>query len=61
VLMGNEFTGLSEEWLKVCDRRVTIPMLPSVDSLNLGVSAGIFLYEMTRQELHAERSAAGDE
>ena len=48
VLMGNEFTGLSSDWLAICDRRVTIPMLPSVDSLNLGVSAGIFLYEMTR-------------
>jgi tRNA G18 (ribose-2'-O)-methylase SpoU len=50
VLMGNEYTGLSQEWLDVCDRRVTIPMVPGVDSLNLGVSAGIFLYEMTRRE-----------
>lgn len=56
VLMGNEFTGLTEAWLDLCDRRVTIPMLPDVDSLNLGVSAGIFLYEMTRRGLRGECS-----
>ena len=36
--------GLGPEWLEVCDRRVTIPMRPSVDSLNVAVAAGIFLY-----------------
>lgn len=27
----------------------TIPMQPGTDSLNLGVAAGIFIYEMTRR------------
>lgn len=48
VLIGNEWSGLREGWLGLCDGRVTIPMHPAVDSLNLGVAAGIFLYEMTR-------------
>jgi tRNA G18 (ribose-2'-O)-methylase SpoU len=47
VVLGNEFDGLPAEWLSLCDRRLTIPMRPDTDSLNLGVAAGIFLYEMT--------------
>ena len=43
---GNEYTGLTPEVLEFCDMRVTIPMSRGVDSLNLGVSAGIFLYEL---------------
>ncbi len=49
VLVGNEWSGLREGWLEACDQRVTIPMHPGVDSLNLGVAASIFLYEMTRR------------
>ena len=47
LLVGNEFTGLGEECLRLCDRKVTIPMHPAVDSLNLGVAAGICMYAMT--------------
>lgn len=50
VLVGNEWTGLSAGWLELCDERITIPMHGGVDSLNLGVAAGIFLYEMTRSK-----------
>lgn len=48
LLFGNEFDGLSDTWLGLCDRRVTIPMQPGVDSLNLGVAAGVFLYELMK-------------
>lgn len=44
LLFGNEFEGLSPDWLARCDRRLTIPMQPGTDSLNLGVAAGIFIY-----------------
>jgi tRNA G18 (ribose-2'-O)-methylase SpoU len=44
LLFGSEGFGLNPEWIEVCDRRVTIPMRPGVDSLNVGVAAGIFLY-----------------
>ena len=48
ILFGSEYDGLRPEWLSLCDRLVTIPMAPNVDSLNLGVAAGIFIYEMKR-------------
>lgn len=49
VLLGNETDGLRQQYLALCDRRLTIPMHPGTDSLNLGVAAGVFLYEMTRR------------
>lgn len=49
VLFGQEFGGLSSQWLSAADRRVTIPMQPGTDSLNLGVAAGIFIYEMKKE------------
>ena len=48
LLLGNEADGLRDDYLSLCDRRVTIPMRPGTDSLNLGVAAGIFVYEMMR-------------
>jgi len=48
VMIGNEFDGLGQNWIDLCQRKVTIPMALQTDSLNLGVAAGIFLYEMTR-------------
>lgn len=44
LLFGSEGFGLAPQWLALCDRRVTIPMQPGVDSLNVNVAAGIFLY-----------------
>jgi tRNA G18 (ribose-2'-O)-methylase SpoU len=46
VVFGNEFDGLRAEWLAQCPRQITIPMQPRTDSLNLGVAAGIVMYEM---------------
>jgi tRNA G18 (ribose-2'-O)-methylase SpoU len=48
VMLGNEFDGLDDPWLEFCTQRVTIPMAGETDSLNLGVAAGIFVYEMLR-------------
>lgn len=47
-VFGNEYTGLTPEQVALCDRSVKIPMRGDVDSLNLGVSVGIFLYEFNR-------------
>lgn len=49
ILFGNEAQGLGSEWVDGCDRRVTIPMKRGTDSLNVAVSAGIFLYHFTSQ------------
>ena len=48
VMLGNEFDGLEDRWLEFCAHRATIPMARQTDSLNLGVAAGIFVYEMVR-------------
>jgi tRNA G18 (ribose-2'-O)-methylase SpoU len=48
VLFGNEAQGLSDEYLRACDRRLTIPMQLGTDSLNVAVAAGVILYELTR-------------
>ncbi len=49
LLFGNEFEGLPTRYLEICDRRLTIAMQPGTDSLNVGVAAGIFVYELTRR------------
>jgi tRNA G18 (ribose-2'-O)-methylase SpoU len=43
VLVGAEFNGLSEAALRACSYRTRIPMAPGVDSLNVGVAAGVLL------------------
>lgn len=48
LVLGNEFDGLRDHWLALCSRRVTIPMHSGTDSLNLGLAAGIFVYEMMK-------------
>jgi TrmH family RNA methyltransferase len=49
VIVGNEQEGVTPELLALCGERVRIPMVPGQDSLNVGVAAGIFLYEVQRQ------------
>lgn len=51
VLLGNEMDGLDDAALALCDHRVTIPITDKVDSLNLGVAAGIFMFAMQKEQL----------
>jgi TrmH family RNA methyltransferase len=51
VAMGSEQSGLSDALAAACDKRVRIPMMGDVESLNLGVSTGIMLYEAARGRL----------
>jgi tRNA G18 (ribose-2'-O)-methylase SpoU len=48
LVMGSESAGLDAGWVARCDRRITIPMRPGADSLNVAVAAGILLYELTK-------------
>ncbi len=50
IVFGSEGHGIPRDVVTACDRRVTIPMPSGVDSLNVAVAAGIFLYELTRQK-----------
>ena len=49
IVFGSEGYGISPAVLKVCDEAVAIPMPPTVDSLNVGAAAAVFLYEVNRQ------------
>jgi len=49
ILMGSERAGLDEDVAQLADERVSIPMRPPVESLNVAVSAAIVLYEAFRQ------------
>jgi len=46
IIMGNEGNGISEEILKMCDEYIYIPISENCESLNVGVAAGIILYEL---------------
>jgi len=48
LVMGSEGKGIRQLVRKKCDFLVSIPMTNSIDSLNVSVSGGIILYEMTR-------------
>jgi tRNA (guanosine-2'-O-)-methyltransferase len=49
VWFGNETHGVSEEIVANCEACINIPMCGIIESLNLGTSTGIVLYEITRQ------------
>ncbi|MCR9213579.1 MAG: RNA methyltransferase [Proteobacteria bacterium] len=49
VWFGNEKRGISELAVKRCEMCIAIPMFGMIESLNLGTSSGIILYEITKQ------------
>lgn len=44
LIFGNEAEGVTPEVLQLADERVRIPMVPGVDSLNVGIAVGIVLH-----------------
>lgn len=49
VAVGTEDEGLSDFWLSQADVRVKIPMMGTVNSLNVSVSTALIVYEALRQ------------
>lgn len=49
VWFGNEGRGITEKAVERCDMCVAILMFGMIESLNLGTSSGIVLYEVTKQ------------
>jgi tRNA (guanosine-2'-O-)-methyltransferase len=49
VWFGSEAMGISERAVERSDMCVSIPMFGMIESLNLGTSSGIVLYEVTKQ------------
>jgi len=52
-VLGSEDKGLRRLVREHCDELVSIPMLGSVESLNVSVAAGVVLYETVRRQLMA--------
>jgi len=49
IIMGSEEDGVSNEYLKLCDQQLRIPLLGKIQSLNVSVACGVMLYEAIRQ------------
>jgi tRNA G18 (ribose-2'-O)-methylase SpoU len=49
IVFGSEGYGISPAVLAACDEAAAIPMPETVDSLNVGSAAAVFLYEANRQ------------
>jgi 23S rRNA (guanosine2251-2'-O)-methyltransferase len=47
--MGSEEEGISQEYLKLSNEKVKIPMFGKIGSLNVGVAASVIVYEAIRQ------------
>jgi 23S rRNA (guanosine2251-2'-O)-methyltransferase len=51
IIMGAEGKGISPSVLKLADQKAKLPMFGKIESLNVSVACGIFLYELIRQRL----------
>jgi TrmH family RNA methyltransferase len=49
LLVGNEASGLAEEIAAQATLRLSIPIRPGTDSVNVAAATAIFLYEVARQ------------
>ena len=50
LIVGNEGQGISQSLTESCDFLVSIPMVGPIESLNVSVAAGIFLFVANRQK-----------
>lgn len=55
VWFGNESRGISDLAVKHSELCISIPMLGMIESLNLGTTSGIVLYEITKQRREYQR------
>ena len=56
ILLGSEKDGVSDFWMRHCDRHIKLPMLGQADSLNVSATAAAILYEALRQRLLATKT-----
>lgn len=52
IIMGSEKDGVTQDLINMADISCRIPMRGEIASLNVGVAAGMAMYEKLRQELH---------
>ncbi|WP_452221348.1 23S rRNA (guanosine(2251)-2'-O)-methyltransferase RlmB [Lacinutrix salivirga] len=51
IIMGSEGRGINPSILKLVDAKAKLPILGEIESLNVSVACGAFLYEVIRQRL----------
>ncbi|MDG1039249.1 MAG: 23S rRNA (guanosine(2251)-2'-O)-methyltransferase RlmB [Polaribacter sp.] len=51
IVMGSEHRGVNPSILKMVDYKAKLPLLGEIESLNVSVACGAFLYETVRQRL----------
>ena len=51
IIMGSEDKGINPSVLKIVDAKAKVPILGKIDSLNVSVACGVFLYEALRQRM----------
>jgi 23S rRNA (guanosine2251-2'-O)-methyltransferase len=51
IIMGSEGRGINPSILKLVDAKAKLPLMGDIDSLNVSVACGAFLYEVLRQRL----------
>tara|TARA_R110001632_G_scaffold226124_6_gene359611 strand:- start:14594 stop:15331 length:738 start_codon:yes stop_codon:yes gene_type:complete len=51
IVMGSEHRGVNPSVLKIIDYKAKLPLLGDIDSLNVSVACGAFLYEAIRQRI----------
>lgn len=49
--MGSEGRGINPSILKLVNDKAKLPLLGKIESLNVSVACGAFLYEVVRQRL----------
>lgn len=49
IVMGSEGRGINPSIIKVSDAKAKLPLLGEIESLNVSVACGAFLYEVLRQ------------
>ena len=51
IIMGSEQKGINKSVINLSDESVKLPMYGKIESLNVSVACGIFLYEVVRQRI----------
>ncbi len=52
IIMGSEDRGINPSILKIVEHKAKLPLLGEIESLNVSVACGAFLYETVRQRLN---------
>ncbi len=56
IIMGSEHRGVNPSVLKMVDYKAKLPLLGAIESLNVSVACGAFLYETVRQRMSSSSS-----